>query len=63
MENSKKITTFFKGQKKKDVIGYGASTKGNVILNYCNINNNDISFICDANPLKRVSLLLEVILK
>ena len=39
-------------KKKKDVIGYGASTKGNVILNYCNINNNDISFICDANHTK-----------
>ena len=24
-----------------------------MILNYCNINNNDISFICDANPNKK----------
>ena len=23
-----------------------------MILNYCNINNNNISFICDANPSK-----------
>ena len=53
MENSKKnLQLFLNGQKKKDVIGYGASTKGNVILNYCNINNNDISFICDANHTK-----------
>ena len=53
MENSKKnLQLFLMGQKKKDVIGYGASTKGNVILNYCNLNNNNISYICDANPSK-----------
>jgi NDP-4-keto-2,6-dideoxyhexose 3-C-methyltransferase len=53
MDNSKKnLQLFLMGQKKKDVIGYGASTKGNVILNYCNLNNNNISFICDANPSK-----------
>ena len=33
-------------------MGYGASTKGNVILNYCNITNKNISYICDANPIK-----------
>ena len=26
--------------------GYGASTKGNVLLQYCNINSNDINYIC-----------------
>ena len=53
MENSKKnLQLFLKNQNKKDVIGYGASTKGNVILNYCNLNNKDISFVCDANPSK-----------
>ena len=53
MENSKKsLQLFLLGQKKKDIIGYGASTKGNVILNYCNLNSNNISFICDANPSK-----------
>ena len=53
MENSKKnLQLFLKNQNKKDVIGYGASTKGNVILNYCNINNKNISFVCDANPSK-----------
>ena len=34
---------------KKKVIGYGASTKGNVILQYCNINKNDLKFIADVN--------------
>ena len=33
----------------KVVFGYGASTKGNVILQFCNFNNNNIKFICDVN--------------
>ena len=53
MENSKKnLQLFLVNQNKKDVIGYGASTKGNVILNYCEINNKNLSYICDANPSK-----------
>ena len=53
MENSKKsLQLFLSSQKRKDVMGYGASTKGNVILNYCNITNKNISYICDANPIK-----------
>lgn len=53
MENSKKnLQLFLKGKSKKDIIGYGASTKGNVILNYCKLNNQNISYICDANPTK-----------
>ena len=33
-------------------MGYGASTKGNVILNYCGINKNLLPEICDQNPEK-----------
>ena len=33
----------------KKVIGYGASTKGNVILQYCNLNSKNIKFIVDVN--------------
>ena len=36
----------------KTVYGYGASTKGNVILQYCNINQDDLPFVCDVNPYK-----------
>ena len=36
----------------KTVYGYGASTKGNVILQYCNINQADLPFVCDVNPFK-----------
>ena len=53
MENSKKnLQLFLANQNKKDIIGYGASTKGNVILNYCEITNKNLSYICDANPSK-----------
>ena len=53
IQNSKKILKLFlEKYKKTEVVGYGASTKGNVILNYCNITNRHISYICDANPSK-----------
>ena len=38
---------------KKKVIGYGASTKGNVILQYCGLNDKQIPYIVDVNPYKR----------
>ena len=53
IQNSKKILKLFlEKHTKTEVAGYGASTKGNVILNYCNITNKHISYICDANPSK-----------
>ena len=36
----------------KTVIGYGASTKGNIILQYCGFTKQDIPFIADRNPRK-----------
>jgi len=33
----------------KTVLGYGASTKGNVILQYCGISKNDMPFIAEVN--------------
>ena len=38
--------------KKKIIHGYGASTKGNVILQYFNIDNKIIKYISDRNPFK-----------
>ena len=38
--------------KKLTIHGYGASTKGNVILQFCSIKNNDINCIAERNPLK-----------
>ena len=37
---------------KKIIHGYGASTKGNVLLQFFNINKNDIDYIADRNPKK-----------
>ena len=36
----------------KIIHGYGASTKGNIVLNHCKITSSDIRYICDANPYK-----------
>lgn len=37
---------------KKKIIGYGASTKGNVLLQFCNFTNTDLSCIAEVNPEK-----------
>lgn len=34
----------------KKVIGYGASTKGNVLIQFCNFNTKQIPFIAEVNP-------------
>ena len=34
---------------KKVIFGYGASTKGNVVLQYCKINNKLLPFIAEVN--------------
>ena len=45
-----KITIILKN--KKTIHGYGASTKGNVLLQYFGINNQQIPYIADRNKLK-----------
>lgn len=53
IENTKNVLNLFLSKiNKKDIIAYGASTKGNIVLNHCGINNNKIKYICDANPYK-----------
>jgi len=49
IQNVKKVLNHFLKTNKDKIIGYGASTKGNIILNYCNINSKKINFICDSN--------------
>lgn len=34
----------------KSIVGYGASTKGNVILQFCGLGEKDISCIAEVNP-------------
>lgn len=37
---------------KKKILGYGASTKGNVMLQFCGLTANQIPAIADVNPEK-----------
>ncbi|OUU53379.1 MAG: hypothetical protein CBC25_00805 [Pelagibacteraceae bacterium TMED65] len=39
-------------QKKQSIHGYGASTKGNILLQFCRLGKKEIDFIADRNPLK-----------
>ena len=51
---SKNLSEFLQLLKrsKKKVIGYGASTKGNILLNQIKANSNLLTSIADANPEK-----------
>ena len=46
------IQMFINLNSKKNIIGYGASTKGNIVLNFCSINNSQIKEICDGSNKK-----------
>jgi len=48
------LTKFFKEAKRAEqtILGYGASTKGNVILQFCGFDETDIPAIADRNPEK-----------
>ncbi len=53
VENVKRtLQEFLKNIPSKDIMGYGASTKGNIVLNHLNLSSKNLSFICDANPFK-----------
>jgi len=47
------LQMFLNLNSKKKVIGYGASTKGNVVLNHCLVTNNQINEICDGSVKKK----------
>jgi len=48
------LQMFLNLNSKKKIIGYGASTKGNIVLNHCKVKNNQIKEICDGS-LKKIS--------
>ena len=53
IEKSKLKNLITKIRNKKLIIhGYGASTKGNVLLQFYNIGNKEINYVADRNPLK-----------
>jgi len=37
----------------KSIVGYGASAKGNVLMNYCNISTDILDYIVDSTPYKQ----------
>ncbi|GEM_PF-32520 len=39
--------------KRKSVVGYGASARGNILLNYCGIDGKVMDFIVDSTPYKQ----------
>ena len=41
------------GREGKRVIGYGASAKGNTLLNTCSLNCDDLDYIIDNTPFKQ----------
>ena len=49
-ESKKKIVNKLKNfkEKGKKICGYAATSKSTTILNYCNLNNDIIDFICDT---------------
>ena len=57
----KDVRNFFSKNSDKLIIGYGASTKGNVVLNHCKLKKSDLKYICDGSPKKKACLLLEQI--
>ena len=52
LQNVSKVVNNFFNEKNKKIIGYGASTKGNIILNYCKLNDKKLKYIADGNPQK-----------
>ena len=51
LQNVKKVLNHFI-HSTKNIIGYGASTKGNIILNHCDIDTKKIKYIADGNSQK-----------
>ena len=51
-KNVKKMLVDLKQQGKK-VVGYGASAKGNTLLNYFGVGNDILDYIVDTTPLKQ----------
>jgi NDP-4-keto-2,6-dideoxyhexose 3-C-methyltransferase len=53
ISNTKKmLQLFLESINSEDIIGYGAATKGNIVLNQCEITSKELPFICDENPYK-----------
>ena len=52
LKKKEEILEFFRKNVDKSIIGYGASAKATVLLNFLDINANIIPAIADSNPIK-----------
>ena len=55
VDNVKKVLNTFldnANNSNKIIYGYGAATKGNIVLNHCGIDSKKIKYICDENKFK-----------
>lgn len=48
----KDVRNFFSKNSDKLIIGYGASTKGNVVLNHCKLRKSNLKYVCDGSSKK-----------
>ena len=39
--------------KHKTIAGYGAAARGNILMSYCGISNNEVDFVVDSTPYKQ----------
>ena len=51
-ESKELLQMFLQLNSKKKILGYGASTKGNIVLNHAKVTNSQIQEICDSSPKK-----------
>jgi len=51
-KSAEELLRFLAYTRKEKVYGYGASTKGQVILQFCQFNDDDLIAIAERNPLK-----------
>ncbi|OIP57769.1 MAG: hypothetical protein COX79_04310 [Candidatus Levybacteria bacterium CG_4_10_14_0_2_um_filter_36_16] len=54
-KTKKRLITFLTSLKKRghEIIGYGASGRGSIIMNYCGLDSNNLSYIVDDAPAKQ----------
>jgi len=52
LKSKKKLIQIFDKIKNKNIIGYGATAKSCTVLNFCKINNSNISFFYDTTSFK-----------
>ena len=57
------IINFLDWAGKENVIGYGASTKGNIVLNQCNLSSKNLKLICMLTLINIIDIHLEVTLE